>query len=599
MPNSNRSEITNDEVESIWKSILPTELQQHMHQLTTNPASIVGKSSNTFISTDVPGAGAERESARTTPNVGDAAPDSRSHIALAHATPRAPQSFGIDYVLPAHYTKPLQQLHSHPLDADLVFFEKPHIYTFKGVPTTTSVTALAHAFEKQFVASDAIESMKKGRTQVWPRVEYVHHALQLVCASHPRQVSASSSLPCAPRNLTPENENVQCSTAVADIQSSPGVSMHDTCAAPHSECGTVNTRENASVDSATSTSTTTSWTPSLGALLVDEGKTIGVVHPHSMADGSTIDAMLHMLRASTIKGSTADPFDAYAGNDTTSEVFVYDREMSAREIEEAWKHKGMIASHRGTEAHFQAELFFNGLPFRYWEPEMTILLNFVVHHVIPAGLVARHTEKEIVCVDADVAGSIDLILYDPKRDIYHIVDHKRSDKLKRDLRGYSKMKWPFTHLDDCKGAAYALQTSIYQYILEREYGMRIGERVLLSLHPDNPFVTSVPYLKSEAEYIMTSRFELVRARNLVKKMGYECSITHAPLVDAARLVATDQLVMEKVAVVRELQHVPDMTTRTQFEQLVHEHVRPVTFGGGSVPWRKLMPESGIEPSFSA
>jgi len=46
------------------------------------------------------------------------------------------------------------------------------------------------------------------------------------------------------------------------------------------------------------------------------------------------------------------------------------------------------------------------------------------------------------------------------------------------------MRAPFAHLDDCKGAAYALQTSLYQYILERDYGMTIGERVLLSLHPD-------------------------------------------------------------------------------------------------------------------
>ena len=58
----------------------------------------------------------------------------------------------------------------------------------------------------------------------------------------------------------------------------------------------------------------------------------------------------------------------------------------------------------------------------------------------------------------------------------HIVDHKRSDKLQRDLRGFGKMTGDFAHLDDCKGAGYALQTSIYQYILERDYGMTIGIR---------------------------------------------------------------------------------------------------------------------------
>ena len=449
----------------------------------------------------------------------------------------APLSFGSEYVLPAHYDKPLRRLHSHPLDADLVFFERPHVYTFRGVPTTTSVTALAHAFEKPFVPSEAIESMKRGRVQVWPRLEYVHGASRLSCAPPP----------------------------------SPAPEL-------------------------TTTTEVATWTPSLGALMVDGGKTVAVVHPHSMAEGSDTRAVLHMLRASTIKGSTADPFDAYAGTDSDAEVFVFERELSAREIEDAWKHKGMVASHRGTEAHFQAELFFNGLPFRSWEPEMTILLDFVGRYLVPAGLVAHCTEKEIVCVDADVAGSIDLIVYDAASDTYHIIDHKRSDKLKRDLRGYSKMKAPFAHLDDCKGTAYALQTSIYQYILEREYGMRIGERVLLSLHPDQPFVTAVPYLKAETEFIMSSRFELVRARNEVKAMGFECALTGAPLVDAVRLADDGRKVMEKAAVVRELRYTSDAPTRAQFERLVAERTRAVPFSGG-VAWRRLMPEGGLVPSF--
>ena len=71
----------------------------------------------------------------------------------AGAPPPPPVDYGDGYVLPVHSEKPLQRLHTHPLDARLRFYEKPHVYTVDGVPTSISVTALAHAYEKPFVAA--------------------------------------------------------------------------------------------------------------------------------------------------------------------------------------------------------------------------------------------------------------------------------------------------------------------------------------------------------------------------------------------------------------------------------------------------------------
>ena len=171
-----------------------------------------------------------------------------------------------------------------------------------------------------------------------------------------------------------------------------------------------------------------------------------------------------------------------------------------------WRRDGMRASHMGTDRHHLAECFFNGLPYRWWEPDIEVLHRFVREHMLPHGLVAFNTEKEIVCRDANVAGSIDLIVWDPRRRVHHIIDFKRSAKLRTQLRGFGKMAEPLGHLDNCKGAGYALQTSIYQYILQRDYGLVIGDRILLSLHAEEPFVTSVPYLEEETRYIMERRF---------------------------------------------------------------------------------------------
>lgn len=331
------------------------------------------------------------------------------------------------------------------------------------------------------------------------------------------------------------------------------------------------------------------WTPSRGALLHAAGRTVAVIQPHSMAPGTTLSQLWQALRVVVVRG--APSLDDVAAHS-------FERELRTDEIIAGWAQKGRVASHAGTEAHYQAELFFNGLPCRHWEPEVRVVLDFAAREMLPRGLVAHNTEKEIVCVDADLAGSIDLIVRDSATGVCHIVDFKRSNKLRRDLRGYSRMRAPLNHLDDCKGASYALQTSLYQYVLERDYGMRIGSRVLLSLHPDDPFCTSVPYLRAEVEYIMARRFRLIRARRAAASasVALRCALSDAPLVDAVRL-DDDRLATAKAALVYNVPHTVDEATRASFESAVQAHLfEPEPRLGECTNWRELMPESGL-PAF--
>ena len=427
--------------------------------------------------------------------------------------PSRPECFDDGYVLPVHSVKPLQLLHAHEKDQHLVFYEKPHVYTWRGVPTTASVTALAHKYERPFDPVKAIASMKMSRGQAWPRFEYVLDAQPLD----------------------------------AD------------------------------------------WEPSRGTLLVSSGKTVASLRPGAMHEG-TMENVKTILHACCVK----------TGGDSDEEFFSFARELSEQEIRDKWNAKGKRASHLGTEAHYQSELFMNGLPCRLWEPEMGVLADFVETMMIPRGIVAFATETEKVCPDADLAGSIDLIVYEPSTGLHHIIDFKRSDKLKQDLRGYGKMIAPFDHLDDCKGAAYALQLSAYQYILEREYGMHIGDRILLSLHPDAPFYTSVPYMKAEVEFLMNDRFGLVKARREVQRQNpdrFTCSLTGAPMVDAVRL-EDGTLAMERAVQVRELPFTIDSDVRETFEMFValHRIEGPCALPAADrVSWRKRMPEAGIVP----
>ena len=440
----------------------------------------------------------------------------------SYPPPHPQVDFEEHFKLPAHSTKPLQTLHTHPLDERLSFLEEPHIYLKDGlVPTTTSVTSCAHEFDEEFDGLAAISGMKAGRSQSWPRLEYVLNAKEADAAS---------------------------------------------------------------------------YAPGQGILAHAEGKTISVVQPHSLGEASTFDHAMRMLRVIRNKSSSCSV------DDEGVTFHSFDRELTEQEILDSWARKGRLACNMGTEGHYLAELYFNGLPTRWWEGEMKVVQWFAETHMMPKQLVAYNTEKEILCLDADLAGSLDLIVYDPRLKIHHIVDHKRSPKLKQDLRGYKKMKAPFTHLDACKGAAYALQTSIYQYVLERDYGMRIGSRVLLSIHPDVPFVTSVPYLRAEVEYIMNRRFALTKARNTVADAHSElrCALTAAPLVDAVTVTSEGphkgKLAMEKAAVVAGVEHEPAQSVRDRFEAEVQAVMETVELDKSKcINWRKLMPEGGLPP----
>lgn len=435
--------------------------------------------------------------------------------------PLPPVDFEDNFTLPAHCVKPLQKLHFHPLDTHLEFFEAPHVYTFRGVPTSCSVTGLAHQFEKEFVPDVAIALMKKKRSEAWPRFKYVF-------------------------DLKQETQ----------------------------DCPLTTTR---------------------GSMMIAGDQTVSVVQAHAMDVTSTpedIRKVLHITRVDN-------------GSSTDEVVFAsFDRPMSVSEIKEAWKRNGKLASNKGTEGHYQCELFLNGLPCRWWEGELCILVEFAKEHMIPRNIVAWNTEKEIVCEDADVAGSIDAILFEPSEGgegIYHILDFKRSDALMQKLRGkYGKMSDPFKHLDSCNGAAYALQLSIYQYILERDYKMNIGERILLSIHPDAPFTTAVPYLAEEVKYIFEVRFALVRARKQVADedpLRFRCTLTNAPCVDAVRLKSTGRIAMEKAAIVRDEEYDVDSETRSAFEMRVDEVAQAVDLPNPSlcVAWKRRMPEGGIRP----
>ena len=206
-----------------------------------------------------------------------------------------------------------------------------------------------------------------------------------------------------------------------------------------------------------------------------------------------------------------------------------DRAMTDLEICQKWEANGEEARNRGTEAHLQMELWFNSEPTRLDDPEVGVGLQFVRDCLEPIEAKAYRTEWVIFGDEENVAGCIDLAVELPSGDLY-LIDWKRSEKLKKKMKGYSRMAAPFTHLDDCSGCAYAVQLSSYQYIIEKYYGKRVAGRALASIHPTAPFTTTVPYLANEVEYLMARR----RAEH-----GTRLRLSAMPLSDGLRCAKTN------------------------------------------------------------
>ena len=93
-------------------------------------------------------------------------------------------------------------------------------------------------------------------------------------------------------------------------------------------------------------------------------------------------------------------------------------------------------------------------------------------------------------------------MYDWKRSkkVVDPASGKPIDTDKWGKRGIGKL----ANIDDTSYNHYCLQQSLYRYILEKNYGLKISKTFLVVIHPyyDKYFKVEVPYQKDKVEYIL-------------------------------------------------------------------------------------------------
>ena len=89
-------------------------------------------------------------------------------------------------------------------------------------------------------------------------------------------------------------------------------------------------------------------------------------------------------------------------------------------------------------------------------------------------------------------------MMDKKSGEYVLIDWKTSKRIdKSSFNGKKGIKKESCTIDDCNYNHYALQLSLYRYILEKYYGIQVARQLVAQLKDDRVETYSMPYMKNE------------------------------------------------------------------------------------------------------
>ena len=154
------------------------------------------------------------------------------------------------------------------------------------------------------------------------------------------------------------------------------------------------------------------------------------------------------------------------------------------------------------------------------------------------------------------------------------------------------MKKPLDHLDHCNGCTYTIQLSCYRYLIEKYYGFEVAGCALVSLHPQGSFVTAIPYLKNEVDFIMKRRHAIMKARLIFSKdtanADLKCCKSGLIITQAVR-DANNSLYDSKLAKLHNIEVTPDEVTTKRAQTLFNKATNTIHFDGVPIPWRQIYP----------
>jgi len=177
--------------------------------------------------------------------------------------------------------------------------------------------------------------------------------------------------------------------------------------------------------------------------------------------------------------------------------------MTPQELVEVWNKKGEA----GTVVHSEIEKYIkeNSAPSN---PKSKLAVEWIKQEFIDDYDVL--SEVIVYSKELKLAGTIDILLHDRINDTYKIFDWKTSERINTTSFNFKMGTHSATsNLMDCNYNHYALQLSMYQYLLESSYNLNITERAIIHLDKDCVTTYKTDYLKNEIENMFKAdRIEL-------------------------------------------------------------------------------------------
>jgi ATP-dependent exoDNAse (exonuclease V) beta subunit len=134
--------------------------------------------------------------------------------------------------------------------------------------------------------------------------------------------------------------------------------------------------------------------------------------------------------------------------------------------------------------------------------------------------IVLYPEVKLFSAKYQIAGTVDLLIHKKDEDRWIIADWKTNASIPANSFGNKYGTKPATAtMADSKLNKYALQMSIYSYILETEYGVSPENRILLHLleKPTVEFVTGVNPIQTE--YLKHTVIEMLADRERQQALG--------------------------------------------------------------------------------
>ena len=195
-------------------------------------------------------------------------------------------------------------------------------------------------------------------------------------------------------------------------------------------------------------------------------------------------------------------------------------ERKAEMLMAEWEAKGQQARDLGTLMHDRIERHYLGESpdsEALTDETFTRFLRFAAERPLKP----YRSEWRIFSEQFKIAGTLDFLSVTPEGE-FEIYDWKRSTKVVDadghiiDNSYHRTADYPLGGLADTTFNHYALQVSIYRFILAEHYGINVSRAYLGVFHPDMPrhYCVTLPYLRNEVDKLLNHRLKCLCHSNL-------------------------------------------------------------------------------------